>query len=109
LAKIQKLLPESLQKGVSSSAPLQPKLADGTTNDTSSGFSLRYLFLRYHTVEARIFVLNLAEQYLHKRGLFLLSGSNIHRIKALSEACVVDLDPVDPYFIGCLDPRPVNA
>ena len=76
LAKVPKFLPESLQKGVSSSAPLQPKLADGTTNDTSSGFSLRYLFLRYHTVEARIFVLNLAEQYLHKRGLLLLSGSN---------------------------------
>jgi hypothetical protein len=102
-------LPESLQKGVSSSAPLQPKLAEGTTNDTSSGFSFRYLFLRYHTVEARIFVLNLAEQYLHKRGLLLLSGLNFQGSKSLSEACVVDLDPGDPYLIGFLDPRPVNS
>jgi hypothetical protein len=27
----------------------------------------------------------------------------------LSEACVVDLDPVDQCLSGFLDPRPVNS
>ncbi len=29
--------------------------------------------------------------------------------KAVSEACVVDVDPGDPYLIDFLDPRPVNS